>query len=93
METVHFDFYSYKPRMRVGFVMELHTVPVVGDFVHVSPEYITEVSTKLKGRESIKFGGKLFVVVKRTKYMMSAYKEDWRLELGPVEPLEDEPNL
>ena len=90
METIPFDFYNYKPRMRVSFSMELHTVPVVGDFIHVDPKFIKEVSTKLIGRETIKQFGKTFVVVKRTKYMTSFLKEDWRLELSTVDPLEDE---
>lgn len=90
MEKVHFDFYNYKPRMRVSFQMTLHTVPVVGDFIHVAPEFITEVSTKLIGKEMVKEFGKTFVVVKRTKYMTSFFKEDWRIELSPVESLENE---
>ena len=90
METVHFNFYNYKPRMRVSFKMKLHTVPVVGDFIHVDPKFITEVSTKLIGKENIKRFGKTFVVVKRTKHMISFYKEDWRIELSPSEPLENE---
>ena len=87
MEKVHFDFYSYKPRMRVSFYMTLHTVPVVGDFIHVDPQYITEVSAKLPDKDLIKQFGKTFVVVKRTKYMTSFFNEDWRIELSPVDPL------
>lgn len=90
MEKVHFGFYSYKPRMRVSFYLTLHTVPVVGDFIHVDPKYISEISTKLIGIKLIKQFGESFVVVKRTKHMTSAYREDWRIELSPTEPLENE---
>ena len=89
MEKVFFSFYSYSPRMRVEFSMNLHTVPVVGDFIRVRPELITEISKKLIDREQIKEFGKTFVVTSRIKYMTSHYKEDWRIRLSPVEPLKD----
>jgi hypothetical protein len=89
MEAVNFDFYSYKPRMSVNFTLKLHTVPVVGDFIHVDPKYIKQVSKKLVNRDSVTDLGMDFVVTKRTKYMTSIYKEDWRIELSPVEPLQD----
>ena len=87
MEIVTFDFYNYKPRLRISFSMKLHTVPVVGDFIHVPPEYIREISKKLINKESIEFMGISCVVVKRGKYMTSHFKEDWRIELSLVEPL------
>lgn len=90
METVRFDFYSYRPRMRVKFQIELHTVPVAGDFIQVCPKHITELSAKLKGVKLIKEFGIEMVVTKRTKYLSSYLKEDWRISLSPTEPLEDE---
>jgi len=76
--------------MRVSFQMTLHTVPIVGDFIHVDPLFITEVSTKLKNKKSYARFGKTFVVTERIKWMTSSAKEDWRISLSPVEILEDE---
>jgi|SRR6478609_1953765 len=89
METVHFRFYSHKPRLRVYFDLQLHTVPVVGDYIIVRSIHISEVSKNLENRFSVLNYGLLFVVVKRTKAMTSFYQEDWRIELQPVEPLKD----
>lgn len=90
MEKVKFDFYSYKPRIRVSFALNLHTVPVVGDYIYIHPKYITEISKKMKHKDMIRDHGYEFIVTKRTKYMTSRLGEDWRIELTPVEPFEEE---
>lgn len=87
METVDFKFYSYDPRMWVSFRMRLHTMPVVGDVIHVDARYIKNVSLMLIDRDYVKRYGKTFIVLKRVKHMTSQCGEDWRIELGPVEPL------
>ena len=75
--------------MRVEFFLYLKTIPIVGDFIHVDPKYITEISTKLIDRDSVKKYGLTFCVVKRTKYMTSHLNEDWRIELSPFVPLKN----
>ena len=43
---VDFRFYSYRPRLRVGFYWEIDTIPSVGDTIRVPDRYIREWDTK-----------------------------------------------
>lgn len=85
MEIVDFNYYSFKPRIRVAFRSRLHTVPVVGDFIHVPPDAISEVSKKMKGRDLIIEFGADFKVSQRTKYCTTYLGEDWRIDIIPVD--------
>lgn len=89
MEVVIFSYYSYKPRIRVVLRLRLHTVPVVGDFIHVPPTAIIELSKKMKDRDVIVEFGSDFVVTKRTKYCESLLGEDWRVDIAPVSEFTD----
>ena len=92
MEIVDFNYYSYKPRIRVSFRLRLHTVPVIGDFIHVPPNAISEVSKKMKERDLIIQFGADFKVTKRTKYCTTARGEDWRIDIIPVDEFQEVPD-
>jgi hypothetical protein len=89
MEIVDFDFYSYKPRIRVRMRLLLETVPVIGDYIHVPGKYLSEVSKKMKERDLLLQFGATFKVCKRLKYVDSPIDEDWRIDIVPEKEFEE----
>lgn len=89
MEIVSFSYYSYQPRLRVYLRLWLHTVPVMGDYIHIPGTAISEISKKMVLRDIIMDFGAEFIVVKRTKYLTTAVGEDWRISIAPVVPFEN----
>ena len=87
MEKIILSFYSHAPRLVVELTMNVHTVPVVGDEIHIPSNGIILISEKIIDWEIIEVHGMDFRVEKRTKYIGSKLKEDWRIYLIPLKPI------
>ena len=88
MELVIFSYYSCQPRIEVELWINLSSVPIVGDFIHVPGKAIKQISKKIKNRDSIMEYGLEFKVTKRLIYCNSPYKESFRIEIVPAKELE-----
>ena len=85
MERVHIDFYSHSPRVSVNVILNVTTIPIVGDNICISKEYLKNIAhQKLRHM----FRGLDFKVIKRI-YGPCWYKSDeyiWQLKLEIDDP-------
>ena len=46
MKKIDIDFYSYRPRLKVGLTWDTDIVPCVGDIIEIHAKYISEWDKK-----------------------------------------------
>lgn len=64
MKKVNINFYSYRPRLKVGLIWTTDTIPNVGDEMKIENKFISEWDKKFFN-EWEKEHGKTFLVKKR----------------------------
>ena len=87
MEKVTIEFYNFNPRIRVHHVINMESVPLVGDYIVLHKNAVKESSKTHRIGWALKYGFKKVIVKTRTKVFKYYEKEsiqEWVLRVEPV---------